>query len=91
LTSEFIIAYFLLFNIIGIMVNAIDKWCAKHDKWRIRESTLWGVALLGGAPASYLTMKVIRHKTKHKSFMTIMPILSIIDIAAFIYALIYVN
>ena len=82
---DFIAAYFIFINIIGAVINCIDKYRAKHNRWRIKEATLWIIGLLGGAPLSYLTMKTIRHKTKHKSFMIGMPILAIIEIAAFIY------
>ena len=82
---EYICAYFIAINVIGILVNCIDKYRAKHNKWRIKEATLWIAGLLGGAPLSYLTMKLIRHKTKHKSFMIGMPLLAIIDIAGIIY------
>ena len=89
MTFEYIIAYFAVFNILGALINIADKYLAKHNKWRIRESTLWSIAILGGAPLSYITMKAIRHKTKHKSFMIGMPILAIIDVIALIYALLY--
>ena len=86
---EFILTYFVVFNVIGCLINIADKWLAKHDKLRIRESTLWSVAILGGAPLSYITMKLIRHKTRHKSFMIGMPILAIVDIVVLIYSLLY--
>ena len=82
---DFIILYFILINLIGAVINIIDKYKAKHDKWRVPEKTLWLIALLGGAPLSYLTMKTIRHKTQHKNFMIIMPLLSVLDIALFIF------
>ncbi len=89
MTFEFILIYFVVINLLGAVVNIADKYLARHNKWRIRESTLWSLALLGGAPMSYLTMKAIRHKTRHKSFMIGMPILTVIDVVAVIYALLY--
>lgn len=82
------IAYFIAINVLGIIINCADKFKAKHGKWRIKEQTLWIVGLLGGAPFSYITMKTIRHKTKHKSFMIFMPILSVIQICIILYLLI---
>ena len=83
--SEFLLAYYIAINIIGIIINCADKRRAKHGKWRIKEATLWIIGLLGGAPCSYITMKLIRHKTKHKSFMIIMPLLALIQIVILFY------
>ncbi len=79
--------YFLCVNLLGIIANCDDKHRAKRQKRRIPERTLWHIAFFGGAPASYITMEIIRHKTKHKRFMIGMPILSVIDLAAFGYLL----
>ena len=73
--------YFAAINILGALINIIDKIKAQHGRWRISEKALWMCGILGGAPLSYITMKLIRHKTKHKSFMIIMPILTVADIA----------
>lgn len=72
---KIIIIYLIAINIIGIIVNIADKQKAKHGKWRIPEATLWTIALLGGSVRSYATMKAIRHKTKHKSFMIGFPLI----------------
>lgn len=85
MSIKIILYYLLAINIIGAIVNIVDKQKAIHNKWRIKESTLWLVAILGGAPLSYLTMKAIRHKTKHKSFMIGFPIISILEIVLIIY------
>lgn len=55
------------------ILTILDKWKAKHNKWRIPENTLMLVGLLGGALAMYITMKTIRHKTLHKKFMIGLP------------------
>ena len=78
-------AYLLFINLTGAFVNIADKYKAKKNKWRGKENTLWLIAVLGGAPLSYITIKSIRHKTKHKSFMIGMPLLSVIQIALIIY------
>ena len=82
-----LIAYFILINLIGAVINIIDKRRARNNQWRVKESTLWTVALLGGAPLSYAAMKAVRHKTKHTSFMVGMPILALLDTAVFLYAI----
>lgn len=82
---KYVLIYFAIVNIIGMMLNIVDKNRAVNNKWRIPEKTLWLFAIIGGAPLSYITMKIIRHKTKHKSFMIGFLLLSIIQIALLIY------
>ena len=43
-----------------------SKWKAKKSKWRIRETALLGLAVLGGSIGAWLGMKVWHHKTQHK-------------------------
>lgn len=86
---KFIILYFATVNFLGWLLNVLDKSRAKKGKYRVPERRLWLVAVLGGAPAEYITMKTIRHKTKHRSFMIGMPILGVIDLAAFIILIVY--
>ena len=82
---KYLLFYYAVINTIGVFVNIIDKRRSVKHKWRIKEKTLWLVALLGGALGSYITMILIRHKTKHKSFMIGMPVLALLQIATIIY------
>lgn len=56
-------------NLLAIVLTVSDKVRAKKGKWRVPEDTLLFVALLGGAVGEYITMRLIRHKTRHKKFM----------------------
>ncbi|MGN1202524.1 MAG: DUF1294 domain-containing protein [Eubacterium sp.] len=67
-------AYFIIINIISSLLAFIDKKRALSDKWRIPESTLMLIGLLGGAAGEYLTMKRIHHKTRHGKFMIGLPL-----------------
>ena len=87
MTVKLLIVYFLTINLIGVIVNIADKRKAQKNRWRIKESTLWLIGLLGGAAGSYVIMKIIRHKTKHTGFMIGMPVLAVLQIAALIVAI----
>lgn len=58
---------------VSVFITIYDKAAAKSGAWRIPEATLMGIGLIGGALPMYITMKLIRHKTKHKKFMVGLP------------------
>ena len=63
----------------------IDKWKAKHNRWRIKEATLMIVAALGGSIGSLIGMYTVRHKTKHIKFTVGIPLILIAQIALAVY------
>ncbi|MBQ8208763.1 MAG: DUF1294 domain-containing protein [Clostridia bacterium] len=73
--------YSAIISLIALIITCADKSAAKHDKRRIPEKTLFSVAIIGGSLAMYYTMRIIRHKTKHKRFMIGLPIIMILQIA----------
>lgn len=77
---DIILILFVAINLLGAIVNIVDKIKAKLDQYRIPEKVLWGIAIAGGACGSYITMITIRHKTRKKNFAVIFPILSVIQI-----------
>lgn len=77
---KFILLYFILLNILGLVSMYIDKSRSKRSQWRIKESTLILVAAFGGSLGSYLGMKRFRHKTKHSKFKYGIPFIIFIQI-----------
>lgn len=73
--------YLLIINFISAFICAFDKYRAKKGGFRVPESTLFTLCLMGGSVGMYLTMKVIRHKTRHKRFMIGIPLIIILQIA----------
>ncbi|MBA2871700.1 uncharacterized membrane protein YsdA (DUF1294 family) [Anoxybacillus calidus] len=76
--------YVIIVNMLGFFVMAVDKQKAKKGKWRIAESTIWLVALLGGAIGAMLGMQLFRHKTKHRLFRYGLPFLALFDIVVYL-------
>ncbi|MDE7417380.1 MAG: DUF1294 domain-containing protein [Lachnospiraceae bacterium] len=72
--------YLILMNIIGFAMMGIDKRKAIKHLWRVRESTLFLIALTGGSVGSILGMRVFRHKTRHLYFVYGMPLILILQI-----------
>lgn len=50
------------------MAYAMDKSAAVGGGWRIRESRLHLLALVGGWPGALLAQQVLRHKTSKAGF-----------------------
>lgn len=72
--SKFILIYFVLMAVTAVAITVADKRAAIKGRWRVPESTLMLIGLFGGALPMYVTMKVIRHKTKHMKFMVGLPL-----------------
>lgn len=70
-----LIVYLAAVSLLAAVLTVADKRRAQAHRWRVRESALWTVAALGGAAAMFLTMRLVRHKTRHPSFMIGLPLL----------------
>ena len=81
----FLLYYLIVINIVTFLVYAIDKWKARRSKWRIPETTLLGLAVIGGSIGAWSGMKVWHHKTQHKKFRFGLPLIMIAQIALAIW------
>ena len=82
---KYFLLYLLLINAVAFLLMLVDKIKAKKNRWRIRERTLFGSALLGGSIGALLGMYTFRHKTKHLSFTLGMPAILIAQVALAIW------
>ena len=74
--------YLAAISVVAIIVTVYDKIAAKKlPKYRTRERTLLLLSALGGSVAMFLTMLVIRHKTKHVKFMLGIPVIMLLQVA----------
>ena len=55
-------------NFAAFAAFGIDKTRAVNGGWRIRESTLLFLALIGGSPGALAGRKAFRHKTRKQPF-----------------------
>ena len=67
--------------------QARPKVKAKKSKWRIRETALLGLAVLGGSLGAWLGMKVWHHKTLHKKFRYGVTAIIIAQLTLIVYIL----
>ena len=87
--SEIILYYLVAVNITTLLVYGIDKLKAKKSKWRIPESTLLFLAVIGGSIGALLGMKIWHHKTMHKKFKYGIPLIILIQFGVVLYVLHY--
>ena len=80
-----VLIYLAVINVVTFFMYGIDKWKAKNSKWRIRETALLGLAVLGGSIGAWLGMKVWHHKTQHKKFKYGVPAIIIVQLALIVY------
>lgn len=65
----------LALNLISFFLMGHDKQCARKNRRRVPEKTLFLSAILFGALGGTLGMYVFRHKTKHWYFKVFFPLL----------------
>lgn len=84
-TIQNIIIYLLIINVIAFLAMLIDKRKAEKGKWRISETTLLLLGVLGGSIGGIIGMYTFRHKTKKMKFTIGMPTILIVEIITIIY------
>ena len=84
------LAYVAIISLISIIVCIYDKGISKKNRveLRIPEATLLLLSALGGSVAMFVTMLLVRHKTKHVKFMLGIPLIMIAQAAA-VFAVYY--
>lgn len=74
------IKYLIIINIITFIMYGIDKQQAIKNNYRISETTLLTLSLIGGSLGSILGMIIFHHKTKKIKFKLLNTIFLIIHI-----------
>ena len=78
-----LILYLIIINVVTFVIFGVDKYKAIRQEWRIRESTLLGLALIGGSIGGWLAMYIFHHKTKKVKFFVGIPVILVIQIVVF--------
>lgn len=79
------IIYLIIINIVAFLAMYIDKKKAKYGKWRISESALFILVLLGGGFGGIAGMYTFRHKTQKPRFVIGFPAILIFEIFVVVY------
>ena len=81
LALSIFLAYIAIISLISVIVCIYDKKISKKNRVELRtpEKTLMLLSALGGSIAMFITMQIIRHKTKHVKFMLGIPLIIIVQ------------
>lgn len=69
--EDYLLLLYAAVSVISFFAYGVDKRRARRKKWRIPESLLLGLGVLGGAVGSLIGMNLFRHKTRHLYFWLI--------------------
>lgn len=83
-----LLIYFISLNTLGLFLMGLDKYKAKKQLWRIPESTLFIIAIIGGSIGSIIGMYAFRHKTRRWYFVYGLPVILFLQIAI-LFAILY--
>ena len=76
-----LMSYLVIINLIAFLTFGADKRRARRDRRRVRESTLFLLAAIGGSIGALLGMYAFRHKTRHWYFCVGIPAILALQIA----------
>lgn len=66
-----IFGIYMAASLLAFVAYAIDKSAARGDRRRISERTLHAFSLVGGWPGALMAQRLLRHKTKKRSFQIV--------------------
>ncbi|MCR5624074.1 MAG: DUF1294 domain-containing protein [Lachnospiraceae bacterium] len=79
--------YFIIINIVALVMYGVDKDKAQKGKRRISEKTLLTLAAVGGAFGALIGMRTFNHKTRKTRFALFVPLMCMVW--CFVLACIY--
>ena len=83
-TRIMLFLYFFIMNLLGLSAMVIDKIRAMERRFRIPESVLFILAILGGSVGCIAGMIVFRHKKRKPQFWYGLPLILILQIGAWL-------
>ncbi len=81
-TPSNILAALAAINFAAFAAFGIDKARARQGAWRIKESTLLGLALIGGTLGAYAGRRAFRHKTRKQPFSGLLFAIAVLQVSA---------
>lgn len=71
-------------SVVCALVYAIDKSAAVAGRWRVSESTLHTLSLVGGWPGALVAQQVLRHKSNKAAFRAVFWATVVANVVGFV-------
>ena len=81
LSSNPLVVWFLLINVLTMVIYGADKMAARKGMRRVPEATLLVFGVTGGWPGAIAGQQLFRHKTQKQPFKTYFFISVVVSIA----------
>lgn len=81
-SAPFLILLLLAVNVVAFLHYREDKRRARAGGWRVPESTLLGLAAIGGSAGALLACRLFRHKTRKQPFATLLMLTAALQAGA---------
>jgi uncharacterized membrane protein YsdA (DUF1294 family) len=81
-----IFPYYIIINLVTLLIWGVDKSRAVRQQWRIPENWLFFMAFMGGAFGALAGMVLFRHKIRKARFWLFGILFAGLHILLFIYA-----
>ena len=83
--TKVVLGYYLILNLLLLVVMWWDKRTAVRDRRRVPESTLFILSLLGGAVGGFLGMRLCHHKTRKPAFYIIFALSLVLHVVFLLF------
>jgi len=84
------IAAYAALSFLTFLLYAEDKSKARNGRWRVAESSLQVISLLGGWPGAILAQQLLRHKTRKRGFVSVFWMAVAVNMIAFAVITVFV-
>ena len=78
-------AWLVGINAMTFLMWSWDKLKSRTGGWRVPEFTLHLFSALGGVPAAFAAMSLLRHKTMKKSFAVLYTVIFLVQLASWLH------
>ncbi|WP_037028267.1 DUF1294 domain-containing protein [Psychromonas aquimarina] len=82
-----LVYYYGLINTLTFLCYAVDKYAACHNRWRIKESRLHLLSLIGGWFGALVAQIIVNHKLCKTSFQAVYWLTAVLHNIALVYFL----
>jgi uncharacterized membrane protein YsdA (DUF1294 family)/cold shock CspA family protein len=84
-----VLAWYVVLSVVTFLLYGWDKVSASGGHWRTQESTLNGLALLGGWPGAWIAQHAWRHKSRKTSFQVAFWSAVLVNVGVLVFLIVF--